>query len=466
MIFALLAAAASALLAQETLDPALKARVDKVFAEFDKSASPGCALGIVRDGRMLYRNGYGSANLDFRLPITPNSIFDIGSTSKQFSTMAILLLEQDGKLKIDDDVRKYVPELRDYGAVITIRHLLNHTSGLRDYLTLADLALYDEDDFYTDDDVLAMIARQKELNFAPGTDYLYSNSGFFLLSTIVKRVSGKTLRAFAEERILKPLQMTNTHFHDDHTEIVRNRATGYAPLPGNRFKVSMSTLDMVGDGGIYTSVNDLFKWDQNFYTHKVGGADLLARMQTPSKLNDGKELKYGLGLFVEPYRGLPTVSHGGSWAGFRAELLRFPSEKVSVICLCNLASTNPPQLARRVADVVLEARFTEPVPPEPPKPPAKPVASEAKTIDRTPYLGSFASEELGGVVYRFSPGEGSTLVLEGRHKRTLRPLGGDQFDGGRWKVQFSRESAGGPVIGFTIEAGRVRNIRFNRVQPK
>ncbi len=465
MNFALLAAAASALVAQETLDPALKIRVDKVFAEYDKSSSPGCALGIVRDGRMLYRNGYGSANLDFRLPITPNSIFDIGSTSKQFSTMAILLLEQDGKLKIDDDVRKYVPELRDYGAVITIRHLLNHTSGLRDYLTLAALALYDEDDFYTDDDVLAMIARQQELNFAPGTDYLYSNSGFFLLSTIVKRVSGKSLRAFAEERILKPLQMPASHFHDDHTEIVRNRATGYAPLPGNRFKVSMSTLDMVGDGGIYTSVNDLFKWDQNFYTHKVGGAELLARMQTPSKLNDGKELKYGLGLFVGPYRGLPSVSHGGSWAGFRAELLRFPGEKVSVICLCNLASANPPQLARRVADVVLEARFPEPVPPSP-DPPAKPAVPESKPVDLAPYLGAYTSEELGGVVYRFTPGEGSAMVLEGRHKRTLRPLGGDQFDGGRWKVQFNRESAGGPVIGFTIEAGRVRNIHFKRVQPK
>lgn len=465
MILALLAVAASSLAAQETIDPLLKARVDKVFAEYDKSSSPGCALGIVRDGRMLYRNGYGSANLDFRLPITPNSVFDIGSTSKQFSTMSILLLEQDGKLKIDDDVRKYIPELRDYGAVITIRHLLNHTSGLRDYLTLAALTLYDEDDFYTDDDVLAMIARQKELNFAPGTDYLYSNSGFFLLSTIVKRVSGKSLRTFAEERILKPLQMSASHFHDNHTEIVRNRATGYAPLPGNRFKVSMSTLDMVGDGGIYTSVNDLFKWDQNFYTHKVGGAELLARMQTPSKLNDGKELKYGLGLFVEPYRGLPSVSHGGSWAGFRAELLRFPGEKVSVICLCNLASANPPQLARRVADVVLETRFPEPVPASP-NPPAKPAVPEAKRVDLAPYLGTYTSEELGGVVYRFIAGEGSAMVLEGRHKRTLRPLGGDQFDGGRWKVQFSRENAGGPVIGFTIEAGRVRNIRFKRVQPK
>lgn len=459
-----------AVLAQEPqplLDPALKARIDQVFAAYDKSSSPGCALGVVRDGRMLYRNGYGSANLDYRLPITPNSIFDIGSTSKQFSAMAVLLLEQDGRLSIDDDVRKFVPELRDYGSTITIRHLLNHTSGLRDYLTLASLALLDDDDFYTDDDVLAMIARQRELNFAPGTDYLYSNSGFFLLSTIVKRVSGKSLRAFAEERILKPLAMSNTHFHDNHAEIVRNRATGYAPLdgpPGNRFQISMSTLDMVGDGGIYTSVSDLFKWDQNFYSHKVGGKDLLAKMQTPSRLKDGKELKYGLGLFVEPYRGLPTVSHGGSWAGFRAELLRFPEEKLSVICLCNLASTNPSQLARRVADVVLEGRFTAPVP-DPPKAPARPPAApEAKSVDLAPYAGAYVSEELGGVVYRFTV-EGSSLVLGGRQKRTLRPLGGDQFAGDRWKVQFTRDAATGAVSGFSVEAGRVRNIRFVR-QPK
>jgi CubicO group peptidase (beta-lactamase class C family) len=442
------------------LDDATKAKVDKVFAEYDKSSSPGCALGVLRDHKMLYRNAYGSANLDFRLPLTPNSVFDIGSTSKQFAAMAILLLEQDGKLSLDDDVRKYAPEVPKYEATITIRHLLNHTSGLRDYLTLAALALLGPDDFYTDDDVLAMISRQKELNFAPGSDYLYSNTGFFLLSTIVKRASGgKTLRQFAEERILKPLQMSSTHFHDDHAEIVRNRATGYAPdlASSGRFKISMSTLDMVGDGGIYTSVSDLAKWDRNFYTHQVGGKESLERMQTPGKLNDGKPLKYGLGLMVDTYRGVPMVSHGGSWAGFRAELLRFPSEKVSVICLCNLAATNPTLLARSVADIVLGSKFTEPVPPLlslGPKPRAT-ADKDWQPASLEPYAGTYRSEELGGVLYRFVVEKGS-LVLQSRVKRVLQPVSPETFRMGPARIRFEKG-------GFTVEAGRVRNIRFSRV---
>ncbi len=455
---------------EAVVDDATKARVNKVFAEYDKSGSPGCALGVIRDGRILYRNGYGSANLDYRLPLTPNSIFDIGSTSKQFSAMSILLLEKDGKLNIDDDIRKYVPEIPQYAAgTITIQHLLNHTSGLRDYLALARLALKRADDFYTDDDVLAMIARQKELNFAPGSEYLYSNSGYFLLSTIVKRASGgKTLRQFAEERILKPLGMGATHFHDDHTEIVRNRATGYgrvAETTPPRIKINMSTLDMVGDGGIYTSIGDLAKWDQNFYTHKVGGEAILTRMQTPSKLSSGKEIAYGLGLVIEPYRGLPSISHGGSWAGFRAELLRFPSERFSVICLCNLATANPSRLARQVADIFLEAKLTGPAAGSAaaagaeakPKPASADAAATKPAADATMFAGRYLSEELGGTVYDLKASGSNLKVAEW----TFRPEGGDSYAMGRIKLQFTRDAAA--VNGFTIEAGRVRNIRFTRV---
>ena len=203
------------------------AAVDEVFADLTKAGSPGCALGVYRDGKILYSKGYGLANLEESVAITPQSVFDIGSTSKQFSAASILLLEKQGKLSVNDDVRKYIPELPDYGQKITILQLLNHTSGLRDYLTLMELAGINTDSVTTDEDALGIIVRQKALNFAPGSDWLYSNTGFFLLSVIVKRVSGKTLREFAAENIFVPLQMTHTQYRDDHTSLIPNRALAY-----------------------------------------------------------------------------------------------------------------------------------------------------------------------------------------------------------------------------------------------
>lgn len=342
--------------AQQT-DAALTKKVDAIFAEYDKADSPGCSLGVIREGKLIYTRGYGRANLEHGLPITSRTVFDIGSTSKQFSAASILLLEQQGKLSRDDDVRKWVPELPDYGRKITIRHLLHHTSGLRDYLTLMSLAGINFDGVTGADDALGIIARQKELNFAPGEEHLYSNSGYFLLSVIVERASGKSLRAFAQEHIFTPLGMRDTHFHDDHTELVARRAAAYSPKEGGGFVIDMSNFEQTGDGAVFTTVEDLLKWDQNFYEPRVGGRALVEGLLTRGKLNSGKELDYATGLVVGTHRGLPTVSHGGSWGGYRAELLRFPEQKFSVICQCNLGSTNPSRLARQVAEVYLEGQM-------------------------------------------------------------------------------------------------------------
>ena len=205
--------------------------VDKLFSEWDKSDSPGCALGVIKDGQLIYKRGYGMANLEHGIPITSRSVFRIGSTSKQFTAMCVVLLEEERKLSLDDDIRKHIPGMPDYGHSITIRHLLHHTSGIRDYLTLLSLAGERDDDFLVDGEVVDLIARQKELNFKTGDEYLYSNSGYFLLSVIVKRVTGKSMRVYAEENIFKPLRMMNTHFHDDHTMVVKNRAAGYLRKP-------------------------------------------------------------------------------------------------------------------------------------------------------------------------------------------------------------------------------------------
>src|SRR5713226_2303822 len=313
------------------------AAVDEVFGDLTKAGSPGCALGVYRDGKIAYAKGYGLANLEENVAITPQTVFDSGSTSKQFTAASILLLEKQGKLSVNDDVRKYVPELPDYGQKITILHLLNHTSGLRDYLTLMELAGINADSVTTDEDALALITRQKALNFVPGSDWLYSNTGFFLLSVIVKRVSGRTLREFAAENIFSPLGMTHTQYRDDHTSVVPSRAMAYDPKePADGYVLSVSYFEQTGDGAVHTSVEDVQKWDDNFYSAQIVGKEFLAEIQEQGRLNSGKVLDYAKGLFIEDYRGLHTVSHGGAWGGYRAELLRFPEQHFSVACLCNL----------------------------------------------------------------------------------------------------------------------------------
>ncbi|MGH9750406.1 MAG: serine hydrolase domain-containing protein, partial [Candidatus Polarisedimenticolia bacterium] len=339
-------------------DPAVA--VDAVFAPFDRTGSPGCALGVVRDGRLIQARGYGMANLEHGVPITPTTVFDIGSTSKQFAAASIVLLALDGKLSLDDDIRRHLPGIPAYRRPITIRHMLNHTSGLRDYLELMGLTGVNFDGVATAEDALAILVRQRDTNFPPGDEYLYCNSGFFLLSEIVRRVSGKTLREFARERIFEPLEMRQTHFHDDHTMIVPRRATGYAPVDGGGFRIDMSGFEQTGDGSVLTTVEDLARWDRNFYDPKVGGRAMLDALHTRGRLNDGGTIDYALGLVVDEYRGLKRVSHGGSWAGYRAQLMRFPDERFSVICLCNLSTSNPTALARRVADIHLADRFTKP----------------------------------------------------------------------------------------------------------
>ena len=291
--------------------------VDALFADYDSTASPGCALGVIRDGEFVYRRGYGMANLEHDIPISSRSVFRIGSTSKQFTAAAVALLAEAGELSLDDPLRRHFPEFPEWADEITVRQMIHHSSGLRDYLTLAELAGRGGDaDSYSNEWVLQLLSRQQALNFPPGSSYLYSNSGYLLLAHLVQRVSGQSLKQYSAERIFAPLGMSDSHFHDDHTHIVPRRAAGYAPT-GEGFRISMTTLDMVGDGGVYTTVDDLLAWDRNFYDNRLGrgGPELIRQLTTPAALNDGEPLDYAFGLMVRDYRGLPTVSHGGAFVG-------------------------------------------------------------------------------------------------------------------------------------------------------
>ncbi|MGB0424441.1 MAG: serine hydrolase domain-containing protein, partial [Flavobacteriales bacterium] len=331
--------------------------IDAIFEEWNKTDAPGCGLGIIKDGKMIYGRGYGMANLEYDIPNSNNSVFRIGSTSKQFTAACIVLLAEKGKLNLDDKLNTFFPEFPEYAKKISVRHLLNHTSGVRDYLTISYLKGYTDDEYYTDEDLMKWLVNQDDLNFEPGEEFLYSNSGYWLLGQIVEKVSGKNMADYAKGELFTPLGMNNTHFHNNHNEIVKNRASGYTPTGENSYQISMTTLDMIGDGGIFTSVNDIKKWEDSFYDTSVLSKNFWGMMTQQGVLNNGEVIEYASGLDISEYKGLKTISHGGAFVGFRAEILRFPEHKMSIAIFANRADANPTRMAYGVADILLEKHF-------------------------------------------------------------------------------------------------------------
>jgi CubicO group peptidase (beta-lactamase class C family) len=333
--------------------------VDALFATWDRPDSPGCALGVIQDGKLVYARGYGQASLEHSVPITARTVFDIGSTSKQFTAAGICLLVQDGKLGVEDEVHDWVPELAPWDADVTLDHLLHHTSGIPDYLGLMFRSGVDEADLTTPAQALGHLSKVQELRFPPGSKFEYSNSNFFLLSLVIERASGQPFQELARTRLFEPLGMTSTLLFHDHTLVVPRRATGYAPRKDGGFAVAMSDFEQLGDGAVQTSVEDLARWDANFYSWKVGGEALRQFLHATGKLNDGKPITYARGLFVDAFHGLGRVYHGGSWAGYRAQLMRFPEQKTSIVCLCNLGDMDPSGLCEKVAGIVLAQQMSE-----------------------------------------------------------------------------------------------------------
>ena len=451
---------------------AAEARVDRVFAQWDHFDTPGCAVSIMRDGSVVYARGYGSANLEYDIPITPSSVFHVASISKQFTAMAVALLVSDGRVSWDDDIRHYVPEVPNFGVPITLRHLAHHTSGLRDYRSLLRMAGWRwEEDIIRQADVLDVTSGQRALNFEPGTEFLYSNTGYTLLAVVVKRVSGQSLRQFAEARIFAPLGMTATGFQDDHTAVVRNRAYAYMQADDGEYRVNIPDFDTVGDTGLQTTVEDLARWDRNFYTAEVGGSDVLADLHRGGTLDGDRVISYAAGLAHGVYRGHATVGHGGIDAGYRVEFLRFPEQALSVAVLCNFPSSDPDRLARQVADAYLEPAADENAPV---------AASSPSARSEDPDTGSGVSslkadetlEALGGY-YRRSESdtplhlvvrEGALALLSGGSADTFVPIGPDRFRLGRSATvgTFDRSAGAatlrlsGPVEGAFVQQPRWR----------
>jgi CubicO group peptidase (beta-lactamase class C family) len=374
--------AATMTAAPPAAEPSLESKVDALFSKWNTLDSPGAAVSIVKDGMVVYRKGFGCAQLEYGIPITPSTVFHVASVSKQFTAMAVTMLEAAGKLSADDDIRKYLPELADFGKTITIRHLLSHTSGLRDQWELLILSGWRMDDVITQADIMDRLKRQKELNFAPGEQYLYCNSGFTLLAEIVSRVSGQPFTDWTRDNIFKPLGMSSTHFHIDHREIVKDRAYSYEGEPGKGFQQAVLNYANVGATSLFTTVEDMANWLRNFDDKRVGGAAVLDRMLAKGVLNNGSEIPYARGISIEEYKGLKMVGHSGGDAGFRSDVIYFPGEKFGVAVFSNLSSFAPGALTRQIADIYLASKLKQPeAPAAGAKPAPKEISLPAKSME-------------------------------------------------------------------------------------
>lgn len=373
-------------------------KIDSLFSNWNSTSSPGCTIGIVRNDSLIYAKGYGMSNLEYGIINTPETIFHMASVSKQFTAYAILLLAGQGKLNLDDDIRKYLNWFPDLKEKITVRNLLNHTSGIRDQWELLAIAGTRIEDVITQQQIVKILSKQQDLNFKPGSEFLYSNSNFTLLAEIVKSVSGKTLRQFTDSLIFKPLGMASTHFHDDYTEIEKNRAYSYERKDAGGFVNSPLNYSNAGATSLFTNINDMSKWVMNFYHTRAGNSGTIARLVQKGKLTSGKEIDYALGISVDDYNGSKRYSHNGADAGYRTAVAIFPDQKMGFIVFSNLGDFDPSEKINELADLFIMDKTEKP---------SKPAVATKDSIlavlkDTTSikkFLGSYINNE--GTAFNF-----------------------------------------------------------------
>lgn len=349
--------------AQELPDSITK-KIDAVFKNYT-ATTPGYAVAVMQNGQLVFQKGYGQANLEYNIPITPSTIFHIASESKQYTAFCMLLLEKEGKLSLDEDIRKYLDFLPDFGKKITIRHLVYHTSGLRDQWQLLANAGWQLDDVITQEHVIKLVSKQKALNFNPGDEHMYCNTGYTLMAEIVKKVSGLSLREYADKNIFKPLGMTSTHFHDNYQELVPGRAYSYFPAFGNRYEHAVLSYSIVGATSLFTTVTDEIKWLQNYETGAVGGKDLIEKMYQLGVLNDGRKLSYAFGINIDRYKDWQRIGHGGADAGYRTYACRIPEKQLGIVIFSNLGTANTIEMANLVAGIFITGNKVVPVKDDP-----------------------------------------------------------------------------------------------------
>jgi CubicO group peptidase (beta-lactamase class C family) len=422
--------------AQSADAPDIGRAVDSIFQDWDKTDAPGCAVGVQHEGAQPILRGYGAADLEHNAPISPSTVFEAGSVSKQFTAASILMLAGEGKLALNDDVHKYIPELPDYGERITIDELLSHTSGLRDWGDIEALGGWPRTSrIYTLKDVLDVAARQKHLNYKPGTAYSYTNTGYNLLAIIVERVGTKSLAQFSHERLFEPLRMSHTQWRDDFRRVVKDRAIAYQQKDGVSRQL-MPFEDAYGNGGLLTTVGDLLRWNAALTEGELGSF-VTTEIQRQTHLDTGHSIAYARGLFVETYQGVREIAHGGATAGYRAWLGRYPDQHLSIAVLCNAGNANAPLLAHKVAALFLPA--------EPALPPIVPL-----TMDLATRAGLYVDLRMG-MPLRLEERGDALWIVDGPALVALSPT---EFRAGTAIFRFqgndrvTRETGDGDVIEY------------------
>jgi CubicO group peptidase (beta-lactamase class C family) len=434
--------------------------VDSLMAAYDRPGSPGAAVLVFRGDQQLFAKGYGQANLEYPSPITPRTVFHVASVSKQFTAFAIATLAAQGRLSLDDDVRKHLPEIPDLGQRITLRHLLNHTSGMRDQWSLWVLAGGRADDVIRQDDLLRLVTRQRELNFAPGAEWLYSNTGYMLLAEVVKRVTGEDFGPWMKTNVFDPLGMHDTQVYDDHERLVPGRSYSYR-VAGDGWEKAVLSYANSGATSLFTTAEDLQRWLRNFGDARVGGDEVMRMMRTRGVLSGGDTTTYGLGLTITKQRGQDVVGHGGADAGFRSFVNYYPSLNAGVIVLGNLASLDPGGIANRIGEAFFEAEMDPAPPPPTPLPEEPEVAVDPAVL--AAYVGPWEAE--GGISIAFQADSGRLFMVQGTRRSALRAVADSTFvlADARLRLTFHREPGGAVERGTSLQNGRTRVMR--RVTP-
>ena len=428
------------------LVPALSAqevseeRINKVFEEFNQPQTPGCAVGVNYLGETVFAKGYGTANLDYGIPITPDSRFMIASISKQFSAAALLMLEQEGTLDLDDDLRSGIPEISQFGYPVTARQLIHHTSGLRDIYNLLIIADIGLDNTTTAGQALELLSRQQKLNFEPGTQHLYSNMAYFLISVIVEKYSGLSLREYSHEHFLEPIGMDATHWHDNTEKIVPGRVISYLPTNDGIGMFYRGNMDRVGARGLFTTISDFARWDLNFTENRSNLDNFTSGMIEPGYTTEADSINYASGLRLGRYKSLPTFGHGGNYMGFRSHYMRFPDQDLGIFVFCNKSSINPVQYAQKVADLYLESVFD-------------------KQFDE--YAGTYRNAGLNTEFSVKIKNGDLWLKRAFEEPRELSWSDKDRFSTDRWNLKFQRNDDG-EIRSFNVEAPRTGTVTFIR----
>ncbi len=440
------------------------AAIEKIFSRYNSNSVPGAELAISRNGQVIFSKAWGMADLEHTTPLTTNSVLEAGSVSKQFTAAAILLLEQQGKLSLDDDVRKHIPELPDYGKVITLRHMMQHTSGLKDWGSIMELAGWGRGSrAYTNEYALYVVSKQESLNNNPGDEYIYSNSNYNLLAVIVQRVTGLTLAAFTERNIFQPAGMKHTGWRDNYRKVVKDRAIAYSKS-GQLYFTNMPNENAYGNGGLLTTAEDLLTWNQYYLSGKFGSPSLLPNQTATRPLNNGRRNGYGAGLVTDSINGWKAISHTGATASYRAYLEHFPDAGLSIAWLSNTSAFDNDtfNLSNAVRKLFLpDRRIARSRPANSSSDSVKAILGDTSAANMESYVGVYYSREAEAtynLVYK-----GGKLLLEIKPMFTfiLTSAPKDVFNFPLGQITFVRDGQK-KVTEFRVSISRARNVVFRR----